>query len=164
MAILYVMCGVPGVGKSTFVTKHIKDNEIYVSRDAIRYALVPENEWYFSKEKETFREFIKEIDDGINAGYNVYADATHLNPASRAKLLRNLKSHPTSIEAIYLTKDLDTILAQNELREGTRGYVPIDAIKDYYKAASKPELDEGFDAVYTVETNNKIHVIRRANS
>ena len=69
------------------------------------------------------------IDTGLKNGYNVYADATHLNTASRNKLLNSITEKPTSIEAIVLKVPLETCLERNRLRKGTRGFVPEDTIK-----------------------------------
>ena len=58
---LYVICGVPGTGKSTFCKNHLTmfgDNVKYVSRDDIRFSIVKENEEYFSHETEVFNKFI----------------------------------------------------------------------------------------------------------
>ena len=50
---LYVMCGGPGSGKSTWIKKNLPTFKGYtkvVSRDEIRFSLVKEGEEYFSKE------------------------------------------------------------------------------------------------------------------
>ena len=61
--ILYILCGPAASGKSTFSHFLVQDKNSYkiVSRDAIRFSLVNENEEYFSKEKEVFRTYIAEI-------------------------------------------------------------------------------------------------------
>lgn len=50
MATLYVICGIPGSGKSTWIKNHTS-SEILVSRDAIRFDMVKEDEPYFSDRK-----------------------------------------------------------------------------------------------------------------
>ena len=52
---LYVICGVPGTGKSTFCKNHLTmfgDDVKYVSRDDIRFSIVKEDEEYFEEQKE----------------------------------------------------------------------------------------------------------------
>lgn len=130
--ILYISCGVPGSGKSTFLKKVAKKNESVISRDEIRFALLKEGEEYFSHEKEVFKQFVNIIADHINSGLNVYADATHLNYASRKKLtdaLLEAGCKPADIQAIYFDIPLNICLERNEKRAGTKAYVPRGVIR-----------------------------------
>lgn len=140
---LYIMSGPPGSGKTTFAKKHFP-NAYYVSRDEIRFSLVSENEPYFSKEKEVFNAFINKINFGLTNGYDVVADATHLNTASRLKLLYNLNldRNKTWVEIIYLRPPLKVCIERNEKRKGTRSYVPIDALKRMYNSFQVPRFDD----------------------
>lgn len=152
MSKLYVMCGVPASGKSTFINMNIHpDTDMHVSRDACRFALVKPNEEYFSKEKEVFKLFIDSIDAGLKDGYNVYADATHLNITSRNKLLNSIAEKPTSIEAIVFKVPLETCLKRNLNRKGTRGFVPEDTIKKMYHNFTIPTFNERFDKIHIIE-------------
>lgn len=148
---LYVLCGTPGAGKSTWTMKN-KDTfpgtTKIVSRDEIRFALVPENEGYFSKEKEVYREFIRQIKEGIENYNNVFVDATHYNRNARTKLLRSLGASIKGIEvnAVVIRPSLEVTLAQNAQREG-RKFVPEEIIKDYYRTFEMPTEEEGFDHI-----------------
>ena len=55
MAELILMMGIPGSGKSTWVKNHMKSDDIYISRDEIRFSLLQPGDEYFSKEKEVWR-------------------------------------------------------------------------------------------------------------
>ena len=102
--ILYVVCGTPGSGKSTFLKDIVNDNEKIVSRDEIRFSLLKPGEQYFSHEKEVYIKFLNAITLNIRNGINVYADATHLNEKSRYKLLHGLSNRgcfPFETNAIY---------------------------------------------------------------
>ena len=86
---LYLMVGVPGSGESTYAKNILKDGDIYISRDEIRYSLLTEEDDYFAKENEVIKTFIDNIDKSlVNKEYcgDVYADATHLSPKSRAQV------------------------------------------------------------------------------
>ena len=89
---LWVMCGVPGSGKS-WVAKHILMRGLgwrYVSRDDVRFEIVKDDEEYFSHETKVYNEFIRRIKAALNEEgvFNVIVDATHINWASRRKLLK----------------------------------------------------------------------------
>lgn len=140
---LIIMSGCPGSGKSTFAKEYFP-NAKYVSRDAIRFGIVREDEEYFSKEDEVFRRFIEEINEGMRESVDVVADATHLNEKSRAKLLYNLKLNKDKykVTVVYLKTSLATCIERNENRKGTRAYVPKDIIKRMYFSCKAPNLEE----------------------
>lgn len=151
---LYVMCGIPGSGKSTFAKSQLP-NALYVSRDKVRYNMVAINEAYFSKEDEVFKVFVNAINEGLAAGADVIADATHLNPQSRAKLFSRLKidTSKTQVIAIFMNTPYKTCLKRNEYRKGTREYVPPAQIEKMYKSLKKPSSDEYYGII------NKVYII-----
>lgn len=154
------MCGAPGLGKSTWIKNHIKsfgDKYRIVSRDAIRFSLVNEDEEYFSHEDEVWNIFIHNIKEGLLNNETVIADATHLNFWSRNKLFTALGNvlKNAKVSAVVIKGSLKKALDQNENRKGTRSYVPKDVITRMYKSFSMPDFNEGFDKIYIV-TNGKI--------
>ena len=148
---LFIMCGIPGSGKTYFCKNRIKGDHVYVSRDEIRFALLGEDDPYFSKEKEVWKHFVAKIEAGLEAGKDVYADATHLNPASRSKLL-NCLADVGEVNAIYFDLPIDLIKRQNAKRSG-RAYVPEEQLESMAKNYQKPEFKEGFYHIWRVERN-----------
>lgn len=140
--ILYVSCGVPGSGKSTFLKKVIKPDEIIISRDEIRFNILKEGEEYFSHENEVFDKFIDDIIYWMERGNNVYADATHLNYNSRNKLIRSIDARKpellTHIESIFFDVPIDICLERNEFRKDTKTYVPRKVIRRMYNQLEEP--------------------------
>lgn len=139
--ILYISCGIPGSGKTTFLKAHKKPDEEIVSRDDIRFSLLKEGEDYFSHEDKVFNIFVSKITQLINAGTNVYADATHLNPASRAKLTNALLEagcQPADVQAILFDVPINICLKRNENRKGTKAYVPRGVIRRMFESLSYP--------------------------
>ena len=128
---LYILCGLPASGKSTFAWNFTKSNDIrYVSRDEIRFSMVKENEEYFSHEKEVFKKFVGTIAQILINGFDVIADATHLNRISRDKLIRAIDQYTIeyTITYIVLETSLETCMKRNTLREG-RARVPDSVMK-----------------------------------
>lgn len=160
MAKLFLMMGVPGSGKTTWCKAHLKDNDCYVSRDDIRFSMVSEDEDYFSKEKQVFRKYTATINTNLKLGYNVFADATHLNPASRNKLLRNIDAPVESIGIIWVKVPLETAMARNAMREG-RAFVPPEQIVKMFKQVEEPTFEEGFEQIYIVEDGKPLQVRER---
>lgn len=147
MASLILMMGVAGSGKTTYAKKMMKDCDIYISRDEIRFRLVKEDEPYFSKEDEVLQTFIRTIDNALLIAQRyVIADATHLNMGSRAKILKNLHNKPDNIYVIYVAVSLQTALERNAQREG-RALVPESSIKNMYKSITLPRKEEGINIV-----------------
>lgn len=150
---LYVMCGNPGVGKSTWIKENLYKLDGYtvvVSRDQIRFLLVPEGEDYFSRETEVYNKFIADIQFGLENADNVIADATHLNDGSRSKLLRRIGSALKGVEviAVVIKIPLEVSLEQNEKRKGSRSYVPRSVVRRMHYQFTMPTFEEGFDKIY----------------
>ena len=147
MSILYILCGPSGAGKSTwarkFVEDHFDDNIRYVSRDEIRFAIVKEEEDYFSHEKEVFRKFSSTIAQTLIDGFDVIADATHLNEFSRRKLTQAVDQYIKQYEIIYVVFDVDadTCIAHNKERNG-RADVPENIIRNMCRDFRYPSTDE----------------------
>lgn len=140
---LYLTAGVSGSGKSTVLRKIISKNPegVIVSRDFIRFALLGENDKYFDKEKEVFKEYVHRIQNALDSGKDVYADATHLNLISRRKLLSNLKLDDVKIHLLYFKVPLEICLERNQNRSGL-AYVPEEVIKRQFKNLTFPDFNE----------------------
>lgn len=154
---LIIMCGVPGAGKSTWVRKHFMSFPGYtkvVSRDEIRFSIIKDDEDYFSHETEVYNKFIEEIKDGLEHCDTTIADATHINEASRTKLLRALSNSLKDVKviAVVLKPSLQVTLAQNAQREG-RKLVPRGQVRRMWYQFTKPTLEEGFDEIWVYENN-----------
>lgn len=145
---LLILIGCPGSGKSTFAKKLCEKNKnyIHISRDDIRFSLIdPDKEEYFSKEDEVFRIFTNKISNALKQkDAFVIADATHINPASRSKLIYNLdiNLNTININYIFFNTPLEDCLKNNEKRKGTKFYVPRGVIKRMHSQLKKPTMEE----------------------
>lgn len=148
MADLYLMCGVPGAGKSTFLKNKIKkNNSVIISRDAIRFSIVKLNEEYFSHEDEVVKIFWEQINKALAENKDVFVDQTSLTSRSRKWLLQHVTGYEHA-NIIWIDEDLETCLKRNEERRGTRSYVPESSIRRMYNQFVKPSLDEGFTCIF----------------
>ena len=150
---LVMLSGCPGSGKSTWIKTYLHTfdgSTSVVSRDEIRFMMVGIDEPYFSKEKEVWKKFISDIKYHLKWSDNVIVDATHINGGSRGKLLRALGNSikGVSVEIVVVNVDLETALLQNELRAGTRSYVPESVIRNMRGSFTMPVKEEGFDKIY----------------
>lgn len=139
---LYLMCGVPGAGKSTWLANNISNNtnSVIVSRDAIRFSLLKEGEDYFAHEKEVVKIFFQNINNALNQGKDVYVDATHLNWKSRKKLIDAIKVSNIKVNAIYFDIPLEVCFKQNNFRSG-RACVPNSVIEKMFMDLTDPAAD-----------------------
>lgn len=114
---------------------------------------------YFAKEKQVFKEFCKQIDTALQSYDKVIADATHLNFASRNKTLRNIKSKIDEINVIFIDTPLKIALERNAKRTG-RKLVPEEVIKNMYNSLMLPDDSEGINKIYIVDNaTQKIKII-----
>ena len=159
---LYILCGIPGCGKSTWVKNRMAENTSTdpkwecVSRDEVRFSIIKEEDDYFSKEKQVFNEFVKRICEKLDDAWvaNVIADATHLNEVSRNKLINAIrrsrhKDKPLHITMVYFDIPLEVCKFRNNKRIG-RMRVPDDVMDKMYRSLEFPQLREGLERIEIV--------------
>lgn len=138
MTILKIMCGCPGSGKSHYIKNYAEPEDLIVSRDEIRFAMLSPGIPYFSKEKEVFDEYCNRINSGIDNFPVIWADATHLNTQSRQKLFYAIDySKFEKIIFICIETPLAKCIKQNAQREGLER-VPENALRKMYHSYTRP--------------------------
>lgn len=159
---LYILCGIPGCGKTTWTRKKMSENTsstdqkwVYVSRDEVRFSIIKEEDDYFSKEKQVFQEFVNRICANLSDAWtqNVIADATHLNEISRDKLINAIRRKrpnlPLHITMVYFDIPLEVCKFRNRKREG-RALVPDHVMDNMYRSLQFPRLREGLERIEIV--------------
>ncbi len=145
---LYIMCGVPASGKSTWAKKFCQSlilsgyKAIVISRDEIRFSLLDNTDEYFAKEKRVFEEYCSQIQEYIDKGYQVIADATQITAASRSKLLNNLEINKgVLVYCVNVDMPLEICIELDKQREGRRS-VGTDVIRKMLQQKTRPSLNE----------------------
>ena len=159
---LYLMCGPAGCGKSTYTKVHAQEDDVVISRDAIRFSLLEDGDDYFSKEGIVFIEFVREVAKALTEEetQNVWADATHLTEKSRRKFFSHLdyylnvefeQSPEFEVIAVNLETTLSTCKARNAQRLG-RARVPENVIERQFNAFVPATKEERYiDKVLTIK-------------
>ena len=142
---LYILCGVSACGKTTWAHKFMNEDEDvrYVSRDDIRFSLLKGDEDYFAHEKEVFKRFSNTIARTLLYGYDVIADATHLNSASRQKLTRAIDRIYKDYQVVYVVFTISAAVCKkhNMMRTGLHR-VPEEVIDKMMNNFEKPNFEE----------------------
>lgn len=147
MPTLYILCGISGSGKTTwaqeFISSHAEEDIRYVSRDEIRFSLLKEDEDYFTHEREVFNKFASTLAQTLIDGFDVIADATHLNQFSRKKLTNAIDMQFTDYQIKYIVfrVPVSECCARNEQREG-KAKVDTGVIKGMRRSFKEPSLTE----------------------
>ena len=114
--------------------------------------MLTDDEDYFAHEGTVFMTFLQKIEEALTNGYDtrVFADASHLNQSSRAKVINKVRQYADEINVIWLRTPLMECYKRNENRTG-RARVPKPTIKSMYDSIQEPSYSEGITTVYIVD-------------
>lgn len=150
---MYMLIGLPGSGKSTFVNQFLND-PVYHILSTDNY--IDTRAQYAGKTyDEVFQDFIKAAENHLNEklkfcvenNYNIIWDQTNLSVKNRAKKLAQIPSSYTKI-AVFFDVDYKTILKRIENRPGKT--IPGGVMLGMMKSVQRPTLNEGFDEIFTI--------------
>lgn len=150
-AVLLMICGVAGSGKSEFA-KSISDDRddiVYLSSDNLRVELFGDIN---NQENNSivFDELAKRANKSLKDNMHVIIDATNTNRRRRMHMLRQF---PKDIKKniCYIATEYDDIVYQNNNRDRV---VPIDVINRMYKSMHIPVYGEGWDNIEIIYHDN----------
>lgn len=160
--IVWLLCGIPGSGKSTWIEQNKLPNSVIVSRDEIRFSIITDKDNYFGHEDEVWRQYVKKARMAIlnHDIENIYLDATHINEASRNRILDLLVSFDLphfEIRVIYFDVCFAVCCDRNAQRTDLAN-VPIKAIRRMSNNFVTPTFNEkhSYTEIWRVDAQNNI--------
>lgn len=158
MAIVHMLIGIPGSGKSTFYKNTLSKqypNAVLISSDKVR------NDNPSLKEEDIWPEIYKLCVNSLNNDIDIIYDATNitLNVRNRFKTkLLELNVKPYEMIAYFFTTKKEICYERVKIRNTlpNERYLPEEVVLSYGDKIIKPTLQEGFKDIVIV--NNDKHL------
>lgn len=140
-----VMVGVPGSGKSTYVSKIRDENTIVLSSDAIRKEFSGEEADQTTNDK-VFYALRRRLKEAVSAtDSDIIIDATNITLKARKHILNTLKDFPCYKIAVVMTASEQECKERNASRSRVVPECVIGEMIGHYEI---PFYEEGFDDIY----------------
>ena len=148
MAMLNIMIGIPGSGKSNYAKKClINDNTEYLSSDGIRIELYGfEDQTHNDVVFETMK---KRTLNTLRNGKDVIYDATNLSKKRRSGIISEARKLSAQINAYLCCTPINIILERNITR--VERQLPWDKLVQMIQSIEPPMYYEGFDNIYLID-------------
>ena len=131
---LIVFCGVQASGKSTFYQQYFAHTHLRLNLDML---------------KTRHREHIL-FEAALTSKTKMVIDNTNPNVEARSRYIQRALDAGFEVLAYYFDTDLKSTLMRNHQRIG-KANIPEVGIRATYKKLEKPQLSEGFNAIYQVK-------------
>ena len=132
-----IFIGIQASGKSTFYKERFFNSHVRINLDMLR-----------TRNRENIY-----LAASIKAMQPFVVDNTNPTVEDRRKYIDLAKEYKFRVVGYYFDPDLDESTKRNESRS-KKEHVPEVAIRGTLKKLQKPELNEGFDELYTVRSIN----------
>jgi len=149
---VYVLVGVSGAGKSTFIDSFLKKNPnvVVYSSDKLR-AILGTSEEDQSVSGQVFSTIKYNLDRDLFQGKSVMIDATSLNRKERKDYVVIGEKHNAEMVAYVFERDKDTIMKNQQKRKSSGGReVPEWVIDKMFSKYTRPSREERFDKIILV--------------
>lgn len=155
---VYMLIGVPGAGKSTWINSHDWTDTVVISSDNIidqraeaqgkTYSEIFQNEI-----KSATAEMEKNLKAAIAQNKNIIWDQTNLTPKARKGKLDKIPEHYKKVAVYFATPNQDELFNRLTKRATDTGkHIPRNIVIGMMSQLTKPSHDEGFDEIVSVST------------
>lgn len=153
MPTLYMMIGVPGAGKSFWLSKQDLSRAVVISTDDIIQARAEAQgktyDQVFKKEvKSATTQMVANLRAAIEADKDLVWDQTNVTAAARAKKLALIPDTYEKVAVFFRTPDAQEHARRLRNRPGKN--IPWNVIASMISQLEPPSEAEGFDKVITV--------------
>lgn len=139
MAEAVIFVGLQGSGKTTCFLKEFAHTHVHVSRDIQKTAAAE----------------AALIADCLETGRSFVIDDTNATRQGRASYIRDAKLAGFRVVAYHFDVPVRTAIGRNNHRKDKKP-IPVPAILRTAKRMDKPAIEEGFDEVREIKTDNSI--------
>lgn len=150
-----MLVGVPGSGKSTWISKQPFDWEhtILASTDKFVDAVAKRQQSTYSEVfrdvmPQAVRHMAKEVSDAVKAGYDIVWDQTSCTKAARKKKFNMLPQSYEIIGIVFKTPDPVTLRKRLDSRPGK--IISPEVVQKMIDSWEEPTMSEGFSEIIYV--------------
>lgn len=141
---IILFCGLPGSGKSTWLSEHPDSSNVILSSDDFRKVITGGQDFYAPLEEIVWF-CVKNAARVLIVDHSVVIDATSLTVGSRNQWIRIAQDAGVEIDCYVFNTRLDICKERNAQRER---FVPDDVMDRMAEQFELPAEDEGFTGIY----------------
>ena len=146
--VVFMMVGIPGSGKSTWVKNNRQETWVVVSPDEILEAQYG-YEWTPERAAEAWESSYQQFVKSLLVDKTMVWDATFTSPIMRAAILHIAKGAGYRVVAIFCDTPIELCIERNKRRN--REPVPEATIRRMAEKLQPPTEAEGFDRIEHVQ-------------
>lgn len=140
---LYMMIGLQGSGKTTYVERNAPKDAVIISPDRIRKEIF-NVEYDPAVEEGVWGTFFRELEIALREKKKVVVDNTNVTRSGRATILRIAKRYNVPVIGYWFKVPLEECLRRNQERSRK---VPEHMIHNMNRMYDEPQLEEGFQEI-----------------
>lgn len=152
----YILVGVPGSGKSTWISQApvdwnntiVASTDNYVEQEAKRQGK-SYTEVFNDVMPDAVKHMAQTVIDAVRNNQDIIWDQTSTTRHTRAKKLRMLPSNYETIAVVFHTPDKEELNKRLDNRPGKK--IPIDVISNMIQQWEEPNRSEGFSDILYIK-------------